>query len=72
VANLTAGERKKIPTQEFALPQKRAYPIEDAAHARAALSRGAANASPAELAKIRRKVHAAYPDMKVNALKVKK
>ena len=72
---LSAADRRKMPSGEFALPGKGegpggkgsgAYPIEDEAHARAALSRGAANASPSELATIRRKVHERYPDMAIS------
>ena len=70
--DLTAKERQDMPKSDFAMPGKGegpkgagsgSYPIPDKAHARAALSRGAANASPAELAEIKRKVHEKYPDM---------
>ena len=60
---ITSKARKKMPSGEFALPGKRAYPIEDKAHARNALARGAQNASPAELAEIRMKVAKKYPGM---------
>lgn len=60
MAKLTAAERKKIPASDFALPGGR-YPIEDKAHARNALARGAQNASPEDLAKIRAKVHSKFP-----------
>jgi uncharacterized protein (UPF0303 family) len=56
---LTAAARKKIPSKDFALPGGR-FPIEDANHARAALSM-AHNASPAEQERIKAKVHAKYP-----------
>jgi hypothetical protein len=68
---LTAHERQKMPAGEFALPGKGegpggkgagAYPIEDRRHAIAALSR-MHNASPAEQATIKRKVHSRYPDI---------
>jgi hypothetical protein len=62
MAKLTTKARKAIPTKEFALPGRR-YPIEDALHARAALSRVSANGTPAEKAKVRAKVHAKYPEM---------
>lgn len=39
MAKLTTEKRKKIPKGEFALPGKRAYPIEDKAHARNAKAR---------------------------------
>lgn len=60
MAKLTAATRNAIPTSKFALGGRR-YPIEDAAHARNALSRVSQNGSPAEKAEVRRKVHARYP-----------
>ncbi len=62
MAKLTAAARKKIPAKDFALGKGR-YPIEDASHARNALSRVSANGSPAEKAKVRAKVHAKYPNI---------
>ena len=38
MAKLNAAARKKIPTSEFAGPD-RSYPVEDASHARNALAR---------------------------------
>lgn len=61
MAKLTAADRKAIPQSKYALPGKR-YPIEDANHARAALSM-LHNASPAEQEKIRAKVRSAYPSI---------
>lgn len=75
---LSAKERQSMPKSEFALPGKGegpkgagsgSYPIPDEAHARAALSRGAANASPSELAEIRRKVHEKFPGMQISGEK---
>ena len=72
---LSAKKRREMPSSEFALPGRGegpggkgsgAYPIDTEGRARAALSRGAANASPAEQATIRRKVHERYPDMAVS------
>lgn len=65
MARLTAAERKKLPASDFALPEKRAYPDEDKAHARDALSRVAANGTPAEKAEVRRRVHSKYPDIQI-------
>lgn len=59
---LTASARKKIDAKSFALPGRR-YPIEDASHARNALSRVSANGSPEEKATVRRKVHSKYPNI---------
>lgn len=72
--HLSAKDRQSLPRSDFALPGNGAgpkgagsgsYPINTPGHARAALARGAANASPAQQATIRRKVEAKYPDMKV-------
>lgn len=61
MAKLTAAARNKIPTKDFAGPD-RSFPIADASHARDALAR-VANKSPALKAEVRAKVHAKYPDM---------
>lgn len=57
---LDANARKHIKAKNFAGPHK-SYPIENAAHARDALSRVSANGSPEEKAEVRAKVHAKYP-----------
>jgi hypothetical protein len=73
--HLSASQRRALPSKDFALPGKGkgpegkgsgAYPINDEGHAKAALSRAAANASPAEQATIKAKVHAKYPGMKLH------
>jgi len=67
------AQREKLPSKDFALPGKGSgkggkgpgsYPIDTPGRARAALSRGAANASPAEDAKIKRAVARKYPGIK--------
>jgi hypothetical protein len=63
MAKLTSAARKKLPTKVFGLPEKRAYPINDASHARNALSRAAANATPAQQKTIKAKVHAMFPSI---------
>ena len=60
MAELQAGTRNKLPKEKFAEPDKRAYPIEDKAHARNAKARAsqavkAGRMSKAEAAKIGRK-----------------
>jgi hypothetical protein len=60
MAKLTAKARKAIPAKQFAGPD-RSYPIEDASHARNALSRVAQFGSPALKARVRAKVKAKYP-----------
>ncbi len=70
--HLSAKERDKMPRADFALPGKGkgpegkgsgAYPINDASHARAALSMASRYASPAEKATIREKVHSKFPSI---------
>jgi hypothetical protein len=39
MAELDAAHRNKLPRKDFAEPEKRAYPIEDKAHARNAKAR---------------------------------
>jgi len=41
MAELSSGARDKLPAKDFAEPEKRAYPIEDKAHARNAKARAA-------------------------------
>ena len=60
MAKLTTKARKAIPTKKFAGPA-RSYPIEDASHARNALSRVSQHGSPALKARVRAKVHREYP-----------
>ena len=60
MAKLTAEERSKIRSSSFALPGRR-YPIEDANHARNALSRVSQNGSPAEKSKVRAAVSRKFP-----------
>jgi len=60
MAKLTSKGRNQIAGKNFALPGRR-YPIEDASHARNALSRVSQNGTPAEKAAVRSKVHAKYP-----------
>lgn len=71
---LSAKDRRALPRGDFALPGhgkgpegkgSGAYPIDTEGRARSALSRGAANASPSELATIKAKVHSKYPDIKI-------
>lgn len=58
VANvLSTATRAKIPAKKFALPGKRAYPIENKAHAANAKARAAQFASPAQKAIIDRKAN---------------
>jgi hypothetical protein len=63
MAELNAEDRKKLPKSKYAEPEKKAYPIEDKAHARNAKARAsqaqnAGRMSKAEEAKIDRKADA--------------
>lgn len=70
MARLSMGQRKKLPSKDFALPGKGAgpskkgagsYPVPDASHARNALARVSQHGTPAEKARVRAKVHAKFP-----------
>lgn len=63
MAVLTTKARKEMPRGSFALPEERAYPINDPSHARNALSRVAQNGTPAQKAEVRAKVHEKYPEI---------
>lgn len=64
MARLTTAARNALPDSAFAGPN-RTYPVEDASHARNALSRGAQHASGPLLGKIKRKVKRKYPGIAV-------
>ena len=68
MAVLTSKARKALPTSTFALPEKRAYPLDTANRARNALARASQHASPEERATIRRKVHSRYPGIEVSGM----
>jgi len=60
MTKLSASDRDKLPPSKFAEPEKRAYPIEDAAHAKNAKARAsqavkAGTMSKAEEGKIDKK-----------------
>ena len=64
MAKLTTKQRHKIPTKDFGLPEKKAYPLENANHARNALARASQFATPAEEAEIKAKVAKRFPGIK--------
>lgn len=61
---LSAAERKKLKTSDFAIPGERKYPIQNEDHARSALSMVAKYGSPSEQEKVRAAVHKRYPGIK--------
>jgi len=63
MAKLTTKKRKSLPKTAFAIPSKKAYPINDLAHARSALARVAANGTPAEKAQVRAAVKRKFPQI---------
>ncbi len=60
MAKLTKATRSAIPTKSFAGPD-RSYPIENASHARNALSRVSQFGNSELKARVRAAVHAKYP-----------
>ena len=60
MAKLTAAKRNKIPSRNFAGPD-RSYPIEDMSHARNALSRVSQHGTEELKARVRAKVHKKFP-----------
>jgi len=60
MAKLTAETRKKIPTSEFAIPEKRKFPIEDRSHAANAKSRASGTKYQA---RVDAAVHRRFPNM---------
>lgn len=70
MAKLSSSQRNALPSSDFALPGQGSgksgkgsgsYPIPDASHARAALSRVSANGTPAQKAAVRAKVAKKFP-----------
>jgi hypothetical protein len=64
MSKLTTAQRDKLASGSFVFPAKRAYPIPDANHARAALSMVAAHGSAAERKAVRDAVSRRYPGIK--------
>ncbi|MGC9293309.1 MAG: hypothetical protein ACP5EP_11415 [Acidobacteriaceae bacterium] len=63
---LTTEKRRKLPAKDFALG-KGHYPIEDKAHARAALARISEFGTPEEKKEVEAKVHHKFPGMTIKA-----
>lgn len=62
MARLSSASRNKLPGKDFAGPD-RSYPINDASHARNALSRVSQFGTSELKAKVRAKVHRKYPQI---------
>lgn len=63
MAKLTAKKRKRLPASAFVYPGKRAYPINDKAHARAALSRAAQKKTSGSYAHVAAAVNRKFPGL---------
>lgn len=66
MAKLTTKKRKNLKKTSFAIPSDRKYPINDASHARNALSRVSQFGSSSEKARVRAAVHSKYPNIGKN------
>jgi|TARA_R110000824_G_scaffold255686_1_gene444665 hypothetical protein len=64
MAKLTAKQRSKLKTSQFAMPKQRKYPINDKSHARNALARAAQHATPSQQKRIKTAVYKKYPSLK--------
>ncbi|MFE9391696.1 hypothetical protein [Streptomyces sp. NPDC006784] len=62
---MTAKRRRSLPKRSFAIPGKRAYPIDTKPRARNALARVAQHGTPAQRAKVRAAVRRKYPSIAV-------
>jgi hypothetical protein len=62
MAKLTTKARNKLPSKDFAGPD-RSYPIPDRSHAANALARVSQHGTPAEKKEVRAAVHKKYPTM---------
>lgn len=60
MAKLNSAERNSLPSSDFVFPKQRKFPIEDASHARDALSRAGAKGGSVE-AKVRGAVKRKFP-----------
>ena len=58
---LSSEQRKELPKSDFAIPEKKAYPLNDANHARNALARVSQFGSDSEKARVRAAVHRKFP-----------
>jgi hypothetical protein len=63
MAQLTTKKRNALPKSSFAIPGKRAYPINDRAHAANAKARVAQFGTPAEKKAVAAKVAKKFPTM---------
>jgi hypothetical protein len=60
-------DRSRMKRNEFAIPEKRAYPIPDRLHARLALDDANRDPNPVIRARVRRAVSTRFPELAVDA-----
>jgi hypothetical protein len=60
-------DRRKLKQDEFAIPEKRAYPIPDRLHARLALDDANRDGNARTRARVRRAVSEKFPELAVDA-----
>lgn len=63
LSELTSKMRNNLKSSQFAIPEDRAYPIPDEAHARNALARVAQHGTPEEKAKVKAAVARKFPNI---------
>jgi len=66
MSKLSSKQRKKLPKSDFAVPGKRAYPVNDKAHARNALARASQYATPSVKKAVKAKVAKKFPGIAVS------
>lgn len=69
---ISAKKRRSLKKSQFALPSKRAYPIDTRARAKAALRYAARKDTVGSFSTVARKVYARYPDLKPKSRKSKR
>ena len=67
MAKLSASQRNRMKRSTFAIPGRRAYPINDLVHARNALARVAQKGTPSEKRQVRAAVYRKYPSLRKRA-----
>ena len=67
---LSSQERKQLPSTAFAIPERRAYPINDEAHAQNALSRVAQFGSESDKQRVRAAIKRRYPNIDISKAEI--
>lgn len=72
MAALTPKRRDRLPDRAFAIPERRAYPIDTRARAISALSRVKQHGSNQDKHRVRAAVHRRYPDIEITGYTTRK